>query len=82
MDATFGRTASPTAIVLTGAGAVTHWVDGGVPRRVQLPFELMAPGSIAIEIPDDPAMIPIGWYVLWALVDDIPSEGMLVRVTG
>ena len=82
VDATFGRTETPTAIVLMGAGAVTHWVDGGVPRRVQVPFEVTAPSSIAIEIPDDPAMVPIGWYVLWALVDDIPSEGVLVRVTG
>lgn len=82
LDATFSRTEAPTAVVLTGAGAVTHWVDGGVPRRVQLGFELAAPGTMSIAIPDDPALVPIGWYVIWALVDDIPSEGMLVRVVG
>lgn len=80
--ASFSRTEAPTAIVMTGASAVTHWVDGGIPRRVELSFSITSPGQLAIEIEQEEPILPLGWYVLWALVDDIPSEGVLVRVTG
>jgi len=68
-----------TSVVLMGTGAHTHWVDGGVPRRLELPVS--QPGSVAtVALPADPNVLPLGHYMLFAMVDDIPSIARIVRV--
>jgi len=69
-----------TGIVLMGLGAVTHYVDGGPGRLVHLPFRAEAEGLI-VTVPDDPSRIPAAHYMLFLMVDDIPSIGRIVRVT-
>lgn len=77
----FAQTRAPTTAVLLGTGAVTHWMDGGVPRLLQL--DLVQEGSeVRATIPADPVRAPLGYYLLFLMVDDIPSEGVVVRVTG
>lgn len=75
----FSRTARPTGVVMVGTAAVTHWVDGGVPRRIRLSFE--ASGSaITATVPTAAVEAPLGYYILFLMVDDIPSRGRIVRV--
>jgi len=73
------RTNAVTSVVLIGTNAVTHWVDGGVPRILALPF-IQKDSTVEATMPDDPVMAPVGTYILFALVDDIPSEGIVVAV--
>ncbi len=68
-----------THLVLMGMGAPTHWVDGGIPRRIVLPVE-QAGTSVTAVLPSDPDVVMLGHYLLFAMVDDIPSKGKIVRV--
>lgn len=73
------RTDSVTSIVLMGTDAVTHWVNGGVPRVLSLPFE-QSGGLVTATVPTDPNRALVGHYILFAMVDDIPSSGVIVHV--
>jgi len=67
-------------VVLVGARAVTHWVDGGPQRSLSLDFTQTG-ALVTATVPSDPARALAGYYLLFAMVDDIPSVGRLVRVT-
>lgn len=68
-----------TSVVLMGLPSTTHWVDGGVPRRLELP--VTQTGAVAsAAIPSDPNLVPLGWYLLFGMVDDIPAKALIVRV--
>jgi hypothetical protein len=68
-----------TRVVLMGLQTTTHWVDGGIPRRLELP--VTQPTNIAqITLPSDPNLLPVGWYMLFGMVDDIPSKALILRV--
>lgn len=73
------RTAAITQLVLMGMNAITHWMDGGVPRRLSLPFTQTGT-TVTAQIPADPVVAMSGFYLLFAMVDDIPSEGVIVQV--
>jgi hypothetical protein len=68
-----------TGVVLMGTGAHTHWVDGGVPRRLELPVA-QAGARATVTLPADANLLPVGHYLLFAMVDDIPSVARIVRV--
>ena len=59
---------------------VTHWVDGGPQRYLTLDYTQNGP-EVQATIPNDPVRFLAGWYLLFALVDDIPSIGKMVRIT-
>lgn len=68
-----------TSVVLMGCSAHTHWVDGGVPRRLELAVQQT--GSAAcVTLPTSPNVLPLGHYMLFAMVDDIPSVARIIRV--
>ncbi len=70
---------SITQLILIGVNAVTHWVDGGVPRYISLPFTQN--GTLVTgTIPSNQNISMLGYYMLFALVDDVPSEGRIVRI--
>lgn len=73
------RTDSVTSVVLVGTNAVTHWVDGGVPRVLSLP-SYQAGGALTVAVPGNRNLAPVGYYILFAMVDDIPSPGVVVRI--
>ena len=79
MDVT--RTEAVTSVKLIGTMAVTHWVDGGIPRLISLPFTQKGT-TVSVDVPTDPITAPTGYYIVFALVDDIPSEGVIVRILG
>jgi len=68
-----------TCAVLVGVQSHTHWLDAGIPRRLELLVTQL--GRVAeVTFPSDPDMLPVGWYMLFGMVDDIPSEALLLRV--
>jgi hypothetical protein len=68
-----------TGAVLIGTGAHTHWVDGGIPRRLVLSVT-QTRATVQIALPTDPNLLPLGHYLLFAMVDGIPSNGIVMRV--
>ncbi|MBC7772284.1 MAG: virulence RhuM family protein [Pyrinomonadaceae bacterium] len=70
---------SITSAVLVGTGATTHWVDSGVPRRLVLPV-MQSGASVSAVLPSDTNVLPLGYYTLFLMVDDIPSVGRIVQV--
>jgi hypothetical protein len=68
-----------TSVVLMGVQTTTHWVDGGIPRRLLLPFQ-QSNSTVAATLPTDPNLLPLGHYMVFAMVDDIPSEAAIIQV--
>jgi hypothetical protein len=70
-----------TSVVLMGMQSTTHWVDAGIPRRLEL--AVAQDGSqAAVMLPTDANLLPLGWYMLFGMVDDIPSQAQIIQVTG
>ncbi len=74
-----GRTDSLTAVVMQSTQAVTHMMNCGENRFLDLQFTHQAKSVEAI-IPEDSLRALPGWYLLWAMVDDIPSVAKIVRI--
>lgn len=68
-----------TSAVLVGTGAATHWVDGGIARRLVLPV-VQNGNTVTLFMPDGRDVLPAGHYLLFLMVDDIPSVARIVRV--
>ena len=73
-------TEAVTKLVLVSARATTHWVDGGPQRYLSLDFTQTG-SVIEATVPSDPVRALAGYYILIAMVDDIPSVGRIVRIT-
>lgn len=73
-------TEAVTRLVLISARATTHWVDGGPQRYLSLDFTQTG-SLIEATVPNDPVRALAGYYILIAMVDDIPSVGRIVRIT-
>ena len=78
LDVSF--TSSATEVVLIGTRATTHWVDGGTNRYLPLEFQQFG-SEIYATVPADQIQALSGWYLLFVMVDDIPSEARIVRIT-
>ena len=70
---------SRMSAVLMGLQSTTHWVDAGIPRRLVLPVSQVGTQA-SVTLPADPNLLPLGWYMLFGMVDDIPSVGRILRV--
>ena len=68
-----------TSVVLMGAQTTTHWVDGGIPRRLVLD-PAQTGTTVTVALPTDPNVAPLGRYLVFAMVDDIPSEARIVKL--
>ena len=73
-------TEAVTRLALVSARATTHWVDGGPQRYLSLDFTQT---GLLVEaaLPNDPVRALAGYYILFAMVDDIPSVGRIIRIT-
>ena len=74
------RTSAVTDVVLMGTNSVTHWMDAGIPRHRSLVFSQTG-SNVSFDLPASDVAAPQGWYLLFALVDDVPSEGRIVHLT-
>jgi hypothetical protein len=54
-------------------------MDGGVPRRLSLPFT-QSGETLRVSVPTEEVVAMPGFYLLFVLVDDIPSEGVITQV--
>lgn len=77
----FDRTEALTGVVLQSQTLVTHMMNCGNNRFVEVPFTLSG-NQATIELPTDAMQLPDGFYTLVGMVDDIPSVAQIVRVTG
>lgn len=68
-----------TSVVLLGAQATTHYVDGAVPRRLSLQH-VQSGDRLTVRVPASAVAAPQGYYILFMMVDDVPSEGRLIRI--
>lgn len=68
-------------MLLLGPGSHTHWVEGGVPRRLELPVQQIGKRA-SVVLPSGVDTLPVGHYMLFGMVDDIPSVAWIVRVRG
>lgn len=77
---TVSNTAQVTSVRLLGVNSITHFLDAGVQRLFDIPFTQHA-STVEATIPDDSNRVLAGYYLLFAMVDDIPSEGVMVRIS-
>ncbi len=78
------NTRTPTRVVLMGTSATTHFMDSGNARYLELPFTFVEDGlalTMSATLPMEPERAVFGYYLLFVLVDDIPSNGIVVRIT-
>ncbi len=74
------RTAAVTKVVLLSARAASHWIDLGSQRYLPLAFS-QSGSQVTATVPASAVTANPGWYLLFAMVDDIPSVARIVRVT-
>ena len=74
-------TDSVTKVFLYSTQSVTHFMNTGNNRFVDLNFN-QSGNTISITLPNDSLIIPDGFYMLFAMVDDIPSIAKIVSFVG
>lgn len=73
------RTKVPTRILLMSLSANTHFMESGNSRHLDLPFAKTG-SAVEATLPLAAAKLPYGYYMLIAMVDDIPSIARIIRV--
>ncbi len=73
------RTDSVTSVILMSTPSITHFMNSGNNRYVELPFTKTG-NTITATIPSDSLNVLDGYYQLFAMVDDIPSAGKMIKV--
>jgi hypothetical protein len=68
-----------TSVVVMGCETTTHWVSCGIPRRLVLPVE-QAGSDVRVRLPGDANRLPLGHYMVFAMVDDIPSIARIIQI--
>jgi hypothetical protein len=73
------KTNSPTSVIIMGTAVVTHFMNCGIARYIELPFTF-SDGRVTTTLPTDTTLLPVGFYQLFAMVDDVPSVGKIIQV--
>lgn len=73
------KTNSPTSIILVSTQAVTHFMNTGNNRFLELDF-IQIDNTVNAFIPTDSLFAMPGYYMLFAMVDDIPSTAKIVKI--
>ena len=72
---------SVTAINLLSTAVVTHFMNSGNNRFLELSFA-QSGTMLTATIPSDSVTAPDGHYMLFAMVDDVPSIAKILRISG
>ena len=73
------RTDSVTSVILMSTPSISHFMNCGNNRYVELPFTKIG-NTITATIPIDSLSTLDGYYQLFAMVDEIPSVGKIIKV--
>jgi hypothetical protein len=73
------KTNAPTSVILMGSVATTHFMDSGNGRFLELEFT-QRENVITATVPASANRSAYGYYILFTMVDDIPSVGRMVRI--
>ena len=74
-------TDSLTDVILISTQSVTNFMNTGNNRFVHLNY-LQSGTTISASIPNDSLIFPDGFYMLFAMVDDIPGIAKIISVVG
>ncbi|MBA3457040.1 MAG: DUF1929 domain-containing protein [Deltaproteobacteria bacterium] len=69
-----------TEVVMMGTNATTHFMDSGTGRYESLAFEQIGL-HVTARVPGEPGRAIPGWYLVFVLVDDVPSVARIMRLT-
>ena len=72
-------TEAPTGVGLLSTASRTHFQDSGNGRLLQLQFS-QSGKRVTAQVPTEAARAVLGYYVLFVMVDDIPSPGRVVQI--
>ena len=73
------KTNAPRSAVLISLSANTHFMDSGNNRYLDLSFTQTG-SVIRAKLPSEPIQLPLGFYMLSVLVDDIPSVARMIQI--
>jgi hypothetical protein len=73
------KTNALTGVVLMSNGVLTHFMNSGNNRYLDLDFT-QSGNSVTASLPTDSLQLMPGWYMLFGMVDDIPSVGKMVKI--
>ncbi len=74
------KTAAPTSVILMSLQAVTHFMNTGNNRYLELDFDQQA-NVVSATVPIDSLAALPGYYMLFVMVDDIPSVAEIVKIS-
>ena len=73
------KTNEVTGVILMSNAVLTHFMNSGNNRFLELQFEQTG-NQIKAFLPEDSLQLMPGWYMIFAMVDDIPSIGKMIKV--
>lgn len=73
------KTNAATGVILMSNTVLTHFMNSGNNRFLELEFEQTGK-EIKAFLPDDSLRLMPGYYMLFVMVDDIPSIGKIIKV--
>ncbi|MBK9489534.1 MAG: DUF1929 domain-containing protein [Haliscomenobacter sp.] len=73
------KTNALSKVVLLSHAVMTHFMNSGTSRFLELDFTQNG-NLVSAKLPNDPVLLMSGWYMLFGLVDDIPSVAQIVKI--
>lgn len=73
------KTNALTKVMLMSNAVMTHFMNSGNGRCLDLDFTQTG-SQVSALLPDDSLRLMPGWYMLFGMVDDIPSVAQIVKI--
>ncbi|MBK7335017.1 MAG: DUF1929 domain-containing protein [Saprospirales bacterium] len=73
------KTNALTGVVLMSNAVLTHFMNSGNNRYLDLDFSQNG-NQVSANLPTDSLQLMPGWYMLFGMVDDIPSAGKMIKI--
>ncbi|MEP6647652.1 MAG: galactose oxidase-like domain-containing protein [Saprospiraceae bacterium] len=73
------KTNALTKVVLMSTAVLTHFMNSGNNRFLNLEFT-QSGNQVTAAFPSDSLHLMPGWYMLFGMVDDIPSVGQIIHI--
>jgi hypothetical protein len=80
VDFDFSKSDSLTEVILISTAVVTHFMNSGNNRYLSLNF-MQAGNHVSATLPSDSIALLPGYYMLFAMVDDIPSVAKIIKIS-